>query len=79
VVGRIAIWVFASGVQIRVIGSLVVLALPLVFLGLMVTPPVFPAVALIVATYGAANGSPVGSANRRAQRLLLAVADEVNE
>ena len=56
VVGRIAIWVFASGVQIRVIGSLVVLAFPLVFLGLMVTPPVFPAVALIVATYGAANG-----------------------
>jgi hypothetical protein len=53
---RIAIWVFASGVQIRVIGSLVVLAFPLVFLGLMVTPPVFPAVALIVATYGAANG-----------------------
>jgi len=33
-----------------------VLAFPLVFLGLMVTPPVFPAVALIVATYGAANG-----------------------
>src|SRR6202047_5668280 len=56
VVGRIAIWVFASRVQIRVIGSLVVLAFPLVFLGLMVTPPVFPAVALIVATYGAANG-----------------------
>jgi hypothetical protein len=33
VVGRIAIWVFASGVQIRVIGSLIVLAFPLVFLG----------------------------------------------
>src|ERR1700730_7724631 len=48
--------VFAGGVQIRVIGSLVVLVFPLVFLGLMVTPPVFPAVALIVATYGAANG-----------------------
>jgi hypothetical protein len=28
----------------------------LALLGLMVTPPVFPAVALIVATYGAANG-----------------------
>jgi len=56
VAGRIAIWVFARGVQIRVIGSLVVLAFPLVFLGLMVTPPLFPAVALIAATYGAANG-----------------------
>jgi hypothetical protein len=32
------------------------LAFPLVFLGLMVTPPLFPAVALIAATYGAANG-----------------------
>ena len=54
--GRISIWVFASGVQIRIVGSLVVLAFPLVFLGLIVTPPLFPAVALIVATYGAANG-----------------------
>jgi predicted MFS family arabinose efflux permease len=57
VAGRIAIWVFAPAVQIRVIGSLVVHAFPLVFLGLMVTPPLFPAVALIAATYGAANGS----------------------
>jgi predicted MFS family arabinose efflux permease len=56
VAGRIAIGVFARDVQIRVIGSLVVLAFPLVFLGLMVTPPLFPAVALIAATYGAANG-----------------------
>jgi predicted MFS family arabinose efflux permease len=56
VAGRLAIWVLARGVQIRVIGSLVVLAFPLVFLGLMVTPPLFPAVALIAATYGAANG-----------------------
>lgn len=56
VAGRIAIWVFAPAVQIRVIGSLVVLAFPLVFLGLIVTPPLFLAVALIAATYGAANG-----------------------
>jgi predicted MFS family arabinose efflux permease len=56
VAGRIAIWVFAGGVQIRVIGSLVVLAFPLVFLGLIVTPPLFPAVALTAATFGAANG-----------------------
>jgi predicted MFS family arabinose efflux permease len=56
VAGRIAIYVFARDVQIRVIGSLVVLAFPLVFLGLLVTPPLFPAVALIAATYGAANG-----------------------
>jgi hypothetical protein len=47
---------FAPAVQIRIIGSLVVLAFPLVFLGLMVTPPLFPALALIAATYGAANG-----------------------
>jgi len=56
VAGRIAIWVFAGGVPIRVIGSLVVLAFPLVFLGLMVIPPLFLPVALIAATYGAANG-----------------------
>jgi hypothetical protein len=56
VAGRIAIWVFASGVQIRIIGSLVVIAFPFVFLGLMVTPPLFLPVALIAAIYGAANG-----------------------
>jgi hypothetical protein len=55
VAGRIAIWVFASGVQIRIIGSLVVIAFPFVFLGLMVTPPLFLPVALIAAIYGAAN------------------------
>ena len=56
VAGRIAIWVFARGVQIRVIGSLVVLVFPFVFLGLIVTPPLLPEIALIAATYGAANG-----------------------
>jgi hypothetical protein len=56
VAGRIAIWAFAPAVQIRVVGSLVVVAFPLVFLGLMVTPPVFAAIALIAAIYGAANG-----------------------
>ena len=39
------------------IGSLVVLAFPLVFLALMVTPPMFAIVALIIAIYGGANGA----------------------
>jgi Major Facilitator Superfamily len=56
VAGRMAIWVFARGVEIRVIGSIVVLVFPFVFLGLMITPPMFPEIALIAATYGAANG-----------------------
>ena len=56
VAGRIAIWAFARGVHIRIIGSLVVLAFPLVFLGLIVTPPLFLPVAFIAAAYGAANG-----------------------
>ena len=56
VVGRLAIWAFAPSVQVRVIGSLVVLAFPLVFLALMVTPPVFAVVGLIIAIYGGANG-----------------------
>jgi predicted MFS family arabinose efflux permease len=56
VAGRISIWTFAPAVQIRVVGSLVVVAFPLVFLGLMVIPPVFAAIAVIAVTYGAANG-----------------------
>jgi predicted MFS family arabinose efflux permease len=56
VAGRIAVWVFARGVPIQVIGSLVVLAFPLVFLALLVTPPLFWAIVLIAATYGASNG-----------------------
>jgi hypothetical protein len=56
VAGRIGIWAFARDVQIRVIGSLAVAAFPLVFLGLMVIPPLLAPVALIAATYGAANG-----------------------
>jgi hypothetical protein len=38
VVGRIAIWVFAGGVQIRVIGSLVVLSAPPTLSPAMVLP-----------------------------------------
>ena len=39
------------------IGSLVVLAFPLVFLALMVTPPMVAVVGLIIAIYGGANGA----------------------
>jgi MFS family permease len=56
VAGRIAMWVFAPGVSVRIIGSVVVLAFPLVIVALIVTPPLFPAIALIAAAYGAANG-----------------------
>ena len=57
VVGRLAIWAFAPSVQVRVIGSLVVLAFPLVFLRVDGTPPVFAVVGLIIAIYGGANGT----------------------
>ena len=56
VAGRIVILVFAGGVPIRIIGSVVVLAFPLVFLGLIATPPWLLAIMLIAAVYGGANG-----------------------
>jgi MFS family permease len=56
VAGRIVMWVFAPGVSVRIIGSVVVLTFPIVVLGLMVAPPVFAAIALIAAIYGAGNG-----------------------
>jgi predicted MFS family arabinose efflux permease len=56
VAGRIGIWVLASGVPIRIIGSAAAAAFPLIFLALLVAPPAFAAVALIAAAYGASNG-----------------------
>jgi MFS transporter len=56
VAGRIAMWTFAPGVPVRIIGSVVAVAFPLVVIGLIATPPVFAAIALIAAAYGAANG-----------------------
>jgi hypothetical protein len=56
VAGRIAMWVFAPGVSVRIIGSVVVLTFPIVVLGLMVAPSTFAAIASIAAIYGAGNG-----------------------
>ena len=56
VAGRIVILVFAGGVPILIIGSVVALAFPLVFLGLIATPPWLLAIMLIAAIYGGANG-----------------------
>lgn len=56
VAGRIAIWMFARHMSVRVIGAATVLGFPTAFIALAALPPSFALVAGVAALYGAANG-----------------------
>lgn len=56
VAGRIAIWVFAAGAPVRLIGSVTVAVFPLALVALQVLPPSFLLIAVVALLYGGANG-----------------------
>ncbi|MBH0236389.1 MFS transporter [Methylobrevis albus] len=56
VAGRIAIWVFAAGAAVRLIGSITVAVFPLALVALQVLPPSFTLIAVVALLYGGANG-----------------------
>lgn len=56
VAGRIAIWMFARHMSVRVIGAVTVLGFPVSFIALALLPPSFAVIAAAAALYGAANG-----------------------
>lgn len=56
VAGRVLIRLFASDVSIRALGSVIVVAFPLVVIGFIYAPPQLLVLAGLAALYGAANG-----------------------
>jgi predicted MFS family arabinose efflux permease len=56
VVGRFLMWRLAPRASIQMIGSLIVVLFPLVFLGIDWLPPTLPLLVGIAVLYGAANG-----------------------
>lgn len=56
VAGRIAVWVLAPAMPMRILGSIIVAIFPLSLLMLELSPPWFVVVAAFGLTYGAANG-----------------------
>lgn len=56
VAGRIAVWIFARRVSVRVIGKVMALAFPIALLLLLLLPPAFASLAVYIIIYGAANG-----------------------
>jgi MFS family permease len=56
VAGRIAIWVFASDMSVRRLGSIVVAVFPLAFAGILMFPMSLAGMAAVAILYGGANG-----------------------
>jgi predicted MFS family arabinose efflux permease len=53
---RILLWFLAPRISVQILGMVTVLAFPLSFLALTLTPPSLLAIVLITAVYGSANG-----------------------